>query len=204
MRYPAKQMAYINPFICGSFQRPDYTNPYEICFSIGFEIECLFSVFFRRKYSFLIVSGKESFSRILKLRDNNVMNTQSVPQSLRIWFVIHFVLDFLFAIPLMIAPIYSLRLFGWQTIDPIATRIVAAALFGIGFASLLGRNADVETYKEMLNLKIIWSFSAVIGILLSLLQDSQGKPPVVLALLVIFMTFNLLWVYWMFRLRISQ
>jgi len=132
------------------------------------------------------------------------VNDKSVPYSLRIWFVIHFALDTLFAIPLMLVPVNTLNFFGWQTIDPIATRVVAAALFGIGIESLLGRNAGVDTYKGMLNLKIIWSFAAVVGLLLSLIQMSSS-PYVVWILLIIFVCFNLLWVYWRLQLqRISN
>lgn len=137
-----------------------------------------------------------------RLEVNLTMNAQSVPKTLRIWFVIHFILDILVAVPLMIAPIKTLYFFGWDTVDPISTRIVAAALFGIGIESFLGRNSGLEAYRGMLTLKIIWSFSAVIGILLSLLQSAQGKSVAAWLILLIFAGFNLLWVYW--RLKIKR
>lgn len=87
-----------------------------------------------------------------------------VPNSLRRWFVAHFVADMLFAIPMFFAPQFCLRLFGWTTVDPIMTRIAAAALFGIGIESLLGRNADKPTFIAMLNLKVIWASAATVGI----------------------------------------
>ena len=68
-----------------------------------------------------------------------------VPKSLRTWFVIHFVLDFIFAIPLILAPRAFLGLLGWTSIDPIAARLVGAALIGIGGESYLGRNAGLES-----------------------------------------------------------
>ena len=55
---------------------------------------------------------------------------------------------------------------------PVRALVSAAALFGIGIESYLGRNAGVEAFTGMLNLKIIWSLSAVVGIALSLLQDA--------------------------------
>lgn len=127
------------------------------------------------------------------------MSTE-VPRSLRSWFILHFALDVLLAIPLMVAPEATLRFFGWQTVDPITTRVVAAALFGIGIESYLGRNAGVEAYQGMLNLKIIWSLAAVIGLLVSLLQGAQGSPFMAWVTLMIFAAFNLLWVYWRWRL----
>ena len=52
----------------------------------------------------------------------------------------------------------------------------------------------------MLNLKIIWSLAAVIGLLVSLLQGAQGSPFMAWVALVIFAAFNLLWMYWRWRL----
>ncbi|MEN8242533.1 MAG: hypothetical protein ABFS17_11465, partial [Chloroflexota bacterium] len=99
-----------------------------------------------------------------------------VPQALRTWFLIHFIVDLLFAIPLMFAPERMLSLVGWQTIDPFTARLAAAALFGIGIESYLARNAKVESFRSMLNLKIIWSLSAVFGISLSVIEGAQGRP----------------------------
>lgn len=124
------------------------------------------------------------------------MTEAKVPHALRTWFVIHFVIDILFAVPLMAAPVWALTLFGWQTVDPYTTRIAAAALFGIGIESYLGRNAGAEAFRGMLNLKIIWSFAAVLGLVLSLAQGAQGNPLFAWFILLIFVGFNFLWVYW--------
>jgi hypothetical protein len=128
------------------------------------------------------------------------MNNAPVPASLRNWFVIHFAVDLLIAVPLMLVPVYTLRLVGWEGVDPITARLVAAALFGIGIESFLGRNAGREAYRGMLNLKIIWSFAAVFGLAFSMLQGAQGSPPVVWVIVLLFAVFNLLWVYWRVRL----
>ncbi len=123
-----------------------------------------------------------------------------VPQALRKWFLIHFVVDIIFAIPLMFAPVYFLSSLGWQVVDPVASRLVAAALFGIGIESLLSYKAPVATYQGMLNLKIIWSFAAAAGLILSLLQHSQGGPIALWLLLLVFLFFNALWVFWKIKL----
>lgn len=68
---------------------------------------------------------------------------------LRFWFIVHFYADIIFAFPIFLFPEYFLRLAGWQSIDPIATRGVAAALFGIGIESYLGRNSGIEAYKQL-------------------------------------------------------
>ena len=101
----------------------------------------------------------------------------------------------------MLAPTRMLSLFGWQSIDPFTARLAAAALFGIGIESYLARNAGLESFRNMLNLKIIWSSTAVIGITLSLIEGAQGRPWFSWAILVIFIIFNFLWVYWRRQLK---
>ena len=60
-----------------------------------------------------------------------------VPKNLRTWFVIHFIADYAFGLPMLIAPVWTMTLFGWIIIDPATTRLVGAALLGIGGESLL-------------------------------------------------------------------
>ena len=114
----------------------------------------------------------------------------SVPRSLRLWFVAHFWADVLFALPLFFAPQQFLELLGWRCVDPLASRLVAAALFGIGIQSLLGRGEGIETFRAMLTLKVIWSATATAGLVWSQLQ---GGPPMGWAFVAIFAAFNLLW-----------
>ena len=122
-----------------------------------------------------------------------------VPQSLRFWFVIHFVVDFIFAIPLLVAPVWLLTLFGFETADPFTARLVGAALLGIGGESLLGWNGTVEAFRAMLNLKIIWSLAAIAAIILTLVLN--GGPLIAYVILLIFAAFSGLWMYYRFLLR---
>ena len=122
-----------------------------------------------------------------------------VPLSLRVWFVVHCYADVLAAVPLFLAPRAVLGWLGWDTVDPLAARLVAAALFGIGIESYLGRNAGLETFRSMLNLKVIWSSAAVIGVAWSQLQ---GGPVAGWGVLGIFVVFNVAWVT--FRLRLAR
>lgn len=123
--------------------------------------------------------------------------SHKVPSALRSCFVIHFAADIAFAIPLFVAPRGFLALLGWTEVDPIATRLVAAALFGIGIQSWLGRNEPKEVYLGMLNLKIIWSLSASLGLAISI---AQGGPPMAWMFLLIFAAFCALWSSWRVRL----
>jgi len=116
-----------------------------------------------------------------------------VPSALRTWFVIHFVADVVFALPLFVAPRAFLELLGWHEVDPLATRMVAAALFGIGIQSYLGRNEGAEAFRGMLNLKVIWASTATLGIVASI---AQGAPAMAWGFAGIFAGFGSVWAYW--------
>lgn len=122
-----------------------------------------------------------------------------VPAGLRSWFVVHFVLDILFAVPLIIAPAALLELLGWSQVDPVSARLVGAALMGIGVQSLLGRREGLAAFRAMLNLKIIWSLSACLGLVLSL---AQGAPAATWLFLGIFAPFSALWTW--YRILINK
>lgn len=126
-------------------------------------------------------------------------NTFAVPARLRFWFVVHFVVDMVFALPLLLAPAQLLGALGFANPDPATSRLVGAALTAIGVQSLLGCNHGAETYRAMLNLKIIWSATASLGLLLAI---RDGAPPVAWAFLAIFLAFNGLWVY--YRVQLSR
>jgi len=94
-----------------------------------------------------------------------------IPTSLRRWFVIHFVADMLFGLPLLFAPAWTLQLMGFAVGNLYTARLVGAALIGIGGTSLLVKNKGIQTYQAMLTLKILWSLSAIVGLFLSLLEQ---------------------------------
>jgi hypothetical protein len=77
--------------------------------------------------------------------------------------VVHGVVDWIFAVPLFLIPDAFLRALGWTVVDPMAARGMAAALVGIGTQSLLARNSTGAVYRELLSLKIPWSFTATLG-----------------------------------------
>jgi len=121
-----------------------------------------------------------------------------VPDKLRFWFVVHFAVDMIFAVPLFIAPVWFLTIFGWDIIDPLASRMVAAALFGIGIESYLGRKAAIEAFRGMLNLKLIWSSGVILGIGISMIGGGPFMGWVVMG---IFAAFFFLWLYYRLQLK---
>ena len=124
----------------------------------------------------------------------------AVPRSLREWFVAHFAVHLLVAVPLFFAPRLVLGALGWITIDPVAARLVAAALFAIGGRSFFMRNAGPEVYRELIALKLVWSFAAAAGLAWSAVQ---GAPIFTWALAAGFGGFFLVWSYWWRRLSLS-
>lgn len=116
-----------------------------------------------------------------------------VPHSLRTWFIIHFVVDILFGVPLLLFPNYIASLFGIGLVEPVTPRIVGAALLGIGGASFLAHKKGRETYEIMLNLKIIWSVTAIFALLIS--------PPIIWPAVAIFALFSLVWMYYKRSIR---
>lgn len=125
----------------------------------------------------------------------------AVPKGLRTWFVIHFAADVLFGLPLLFFPRWLLPLLGWNTYDPITSRLVGAALMGIGVESLLGRNANADTFRAMLNLKVIWASSALFAIGAGI---AEGAAPMAWLFLAIFFVFWCVWVYYRIALRTTK
>ena len=120
-----------------------------------------------------------------------------VPKGLVIWFKIHFLVDMIFGIPLLLLPEFTLNLFGIFAGEMVTARLIGAGLIGIGGASLLTKK--LEAYKIMLNLKIIWSLSAILALILSTIY---GSPKIVYLLIMIFGIFSAVWIY--YKRKISE
>src|SRR3989344_8427676 len=127
-------------------------------------------------------------------------NPKEVPKYLKIWFLIHFIIDYLFAIPLLLFPVTFLKFLGWTTIDTLLARLISAALIGIGGVSLLENKSSLESYNSLLTLKILFSTTAIIGIVISITEGNKIK--FVWLLLTIFVLFSVLWIY--YKIKISR
>ncbi|MBD3318555.1 hypothetical protein GF342_01460 [Candidatus Woesearchaeota archaeon] len=123
----------------------------------------------------------------------------SVPKSVRAWFVVHFAADMIVALPLLIWPQGFLSLLGWTHFDPLAARLVAAALFAIGGMSLIVREEDRNTFQVMILFKLLWSGAAIIGILVTIIQGYAAELPWIV--LAVFTAFFALWTYYYILLR---
>ncbi|HDN05314.1 MAG TPA: hypothetical protein ENF27_05185 [Chloroflexi bacterium] len=124
-------------------------------------------------------------------------NNTIIPTGLKTWFVIHFVADMLFAIPLIFFPEVIMPWFGWGAIDPVMPRLVGAALLGIGGESLFSRNASRDAFKSLLRLKIIWASGAILALGLGIVK---GAPPAAWGFLAMFVGFLGIWVFYRIKL----
>ena len=75
---------------------------------------------------------------------------------------------------------------------------VFTGLFGIGGISLIARHKGIESFKSLLTLKIIWSLTAVLGMLIAI---SEGAPDATWLFVLIFAVFSGVWMYYQRRLQ---
>ena len=120
-----------------------------------------------------------------------------VPVMLRKWLVFHFYVDYAVAIPIFFGAEQIAVYFPEYPLDTVALRIVAAALFGIGFSSLQASSLDYDNMVKKLRWAVIWSGTAWTGVLISLLN---GGHPVNWPVFVTFVLFNFLWTYYAVKL----
>lgn len=121
--------------------------------------------------------------------------------SLKFWFKIHFLVDFLFALPLIFAAEWILVLFGFSPEGAVFARLVGAALVGIGGISLwVHQSKSVELFQTLLLMKIFWSLAAILGFAISLYQ---GAPQSTWIFLGIFAAFSALWMFYYKKLSAS-
>ncbi|MFT7183877.1 MAG: hypothetical protein ACI9QC_000202 [Oceanicoccus sp.] len=118
--------------------------------------------------------------------------------ALRNWFIVHFLADMLFGIPLLLAPEWTMELLGLQGESMIAARLVGAALIGIGGNSLIMNKKSIQHFRAMIDLKIIWSAAAIVALALEI---AQGASPILWAVLGVFLAFALLWNFYRFHLN---
>ena len=121
-----------------------------------------------------------------------------VPTALRRALVFDAIVDGFLGIVLFIAPESALRAFGWHSIDSIATRLLASALLGMSAQTWLGRNGDVAELRAGLNLKVVWTGAATIGLAVEVMARS---PALATFALIAFGVFFAQWTYWRIRCR---
>jgi hypothetical protein len=124
---------------------------------------------------------------------NKYKKSMVVQKSLKNWFVAHFIIDIVFALPLMFFPEWVLNLFMFSSDETVLARVVAAALIGVGTVSLVMKNANRDSYIALLNMKLIWSASAVLGLVLGYIET---RNVFIWLWIIVFIIFFAVWGYY--------
>ena len=123
---------------------------------------------------------------------------KKVSTALRTWFVIHFIVDMIFGIPLLFAPEWVLGLFGISIISTLTARLVGASLIAIGGMSFVARDESEDVYRTLLNFKVFWSVGAMVAILLYIFEGGNPSTWVIFA---VFLIFNVVWTCYRIKLN---
>jgi hypothetical protein len=120
-----------------------------------------------------------------------------ISKSLQVWFKLHFIVDVIFAIPLIFFPGWFMGLLSLPVENLFLARVIGAALLGIGGASIFCKKK--EHYEIMLILKIIWSVSAILVLVYSAIVENSF---VFWILALIFLIFSVTWIYYKFKRKV--
>jgi hypothetical protein len=115
-------------------------------------------------------------------------------QSLRITFILHAIVAFVFGLGLLAAPGQFLDLFGWAPVDPLMTRMLGAALLALAWGSARGyRAATWDEVEILVEVETAFTVLASVGLLRHLLVASW--PWYVWMTFAFFAIFAVSWVY---------
>jgi hypothetical protein len=120
---------------------------------------------------------------------------EKVSKGLKNWFLVHFLIDIVFGIPLLFFPEFILNFIGFEFLELFSFRLIGAALIGIGGASFFTKS--FYEFKIMLTFKILWSVGAIIALVISLFLEYRIELVYVLG---IFVVFSVVWIYYMVKL----
>ena len=110
----------------------------------------------------------------------------------------HFYVDYAFAIPFFFFPEQLASLLNYEPLDPLAARMSAAALFGIGYSSLMAAKFDLEKMQLKLRWAVIWAGSATIGLFWGALSVNHIWGWI---FGIIFLLFFILWFFYAIKLN---
>lgn len=129
----------------------------------------------------------------------NIERDDVVPPSVRGWFVVDFVFSALvMGLPLLLVPEWLLPRLGWSTVDPVATRLVGAALVAVGWQSWRSRGSGQEAYRALLGLKVIWCSLGIVGLVAAI---GAGAPQASWALLAVLLLLDGVWIHYAIRIK---
>ncbi|UCC63534.1 MAG: hypothetical protein JSV36_00275 [Anaerolineae bacterium] len=119
-------------------------------------------------------------------------------QALRIAFLVHAAVDFLFGILLFLIPGRLLQWVGWKPIDPIISRVLGAALLALAWSSFRGwRAAERSQVVFTVEMEAAFTVLGCIALLRHLL--SAPYPAMVWIVFAIMGVFAVTWIVFLVR-----
>ena len=97
-------------------------------------------------------------------------------KALRSAFVVHGTVAVVVVAPLLQAPGRFLGLFGWSPVDAIISRLLGAALLGLGWSSFRGAGADARTQRVLVEAELAFTVLGCVGLLRHLLKAWYPWP----------------------------
>ena len=114
-------------------------------------------------------------------------------RALKTTFLIHAAVAFAFGLVLFISPGRSLRFLGWAPIDPILTRLLAAALLALAWSSFRGWRATERTQVAILvEMEAVFTVVGCVGLLRHLLFAPH--PAIVWVVFATLLAFGVAWI----------
>jgi hypothetical protein len=113
-------------------------------------------------------------------------------------FLIHTVVAAIFGLALLLAPGQFLGAIGWAPVDPIASRLLGAALLALGWSSFRGwRATDRAEVAILVEMEAVFTVLCSVGLLRHLVRG--GFPFMVWAVFAIFFIFAIAWIVFLVR-----
>jgi hypothetical protein len=122
----------------------------------------------------------------------------AMSKALRTLFLVHVVTALVFGVPLIIVPGRFLELVDWAPIDPIAGRLLGAALLALGWSSFRGWQATAQPgVRVLVELEAVFTGLACVGLARHLFVGSYPVFPWLV--FAVFAIFFLAWAYFLVR-----
>jgi hypothetical protein len=119
-------------------------------------------------------------------------------KGLKVLFLIHAAISLIFGLLLLVIPGRFLLALGWAPIDPIASRMLGAALLALAWGSFRGWQATERVQVAILiELETIFTVLVCVGLLRHLLFASW--PLMVWLIFALFLAFAIAWIYFLVR-----
>ena len=121
-----------------------------------------------------------------------------MPKALKYTFLVHAIVGLLTGLPLLIKPGTFLQILQWAPIDPIAARLLGAAMLALSWSSFRGWQAtERKQVATVVELEAVFTVLASVALLRHLLV--ARFPIVPWLVFAVFFLFAIAWIYHLVR-----